>query len=94
MKAKRIKKLRAKLKYYFVSETVHLFGSWDSDLNKMCGGIKKIRVLAISPEDAVFRYLKRKHVFIEDICEVQSDWAKYRVILEKPLLSNIYTYWN
>ena len=95
MKAKYFKKSRSKVQYYYVSETIHLFGYWNSYLNNSGGGLSKVEVLATNPHQAVLRYLKRTNQkdFYEHN-ETSAEWAKFRVIPKDKPYDRFITYYR
>ncbi len=71
MKAKYFKKLKSKSKYFYVSNSESLFGSFY--------GIGK-SVLAFNHENAAYRFIKRTSRKESDIIETSQEWAKYKVV--------------
>lgn len=94
MKAKQIRKLRLKLRQYGVTESSGLFGRFSSDFISSDFRLPQIKLLARSPEEAVYRYFRwyyRKYRcqsdhFFYDPQETLRMWGKIEVVDEKGLI--------
>ena len=94
MKAKHFSKIRNNMETYFVKETIHLFGNFNSWQNTI---ISSSEIMARTPEEAVKRYLKRNHIYFhpdKEFNQTTSEWGKWRVTPKNHPFDRFITYWK
>lgn len=94
MKAKRIKKLRSRIRHYYVCETSSLFGIYTGKQHMIkCGGI----IYGLNPRDAILR--ARRHFAVSRGDSFYGNhttykWAHYATMpVDKPY-DRCIEYWN
>lgn len=94
MKAKHIKKLRTKIKHYYVLSCEGLFGIYTGKEDIITNGTI---IYGRSPCDAIYRARKHQCITSEDYFfgyETTCMWAKYATMpINKPFKRNI-EYWK
>lgn len=103
MRAKHIKKIRAKMKAFLVLESHGMFGDFTYGREPFCTSVPfehYTRVMARKPKEAAYRYMKRNHK-LKDLnsiygqpVECMAMFAKLRILPELTPYKRFITFWQ